>query len=621
MNALSMRFALIPLMCAALLTAAPSDAISTLAAGKKLFAHGAYDSAAMLLRPFVKAHGRDTAMLEMVPLLMESLARTGDTASILPLRDIYAKRFPTSPFLSRVHSVAGFSLAQKKSFWDAALAFNAAMRAGAAGEQATAILDNMKVLSGNNLSIDELTGLLDRTDLHREIRTEIGCALLDRLKKSDNTKRATEVRDDLAKSGCTCTPVVEAPPVIAEQSITTGPVATASTPASPQAKPAETRTSSTAVAIGLLAPLSGANADAGTAVARGAELAVALHNKRAGTTVTLTQLDTKGNYLETVRKTHMLIDSLRTPAIIGPVLSVEAAVAAGMILETGRTAMITPTATEEGIASLAPSVFQLNLTLAALARRMARVAVSDSGIKEIAILAPKNAYGRTLADHFRLEAKKLGATIIAEESFTEGGSDAAGAVARLRTTIASKQWAFAVTAKTPIEGYADRASYIATAPLTVRALYIPAEAAEAGLVATALYDAKVSGRLLGCSGWQGSALFTKGKQTVEGALIAGTAAETEGGQARFSAFASLYRDRFGTDPDKVAAPLGYDAANLILEQIVKGARTGPEIARGLSQTRNFQGVAGRVSFDGPDGANSAASLLQVQGGRFVEVLP
>lgn len=568
---------------------------------KRLYAQGRHDSVSALLKPWIKSHGKDTSMESLVPLLLESLLRTHDRASFAALRDIYLKKFPSSAFTPRVQYLSGMAIADSSAF-AATLAFSAALKSGAGGELATLALRNVQTLAAERLSIDELTGLFDRSDLFGEVRSAVGCALLNRSRGRVSAEQSKRIAEAVAQAGGSCTPLVEAPPTIAEKPLDVA------VKAPPPKTAAKTR-------IGLLAPLSGANADAGRSVARGAELAVTLAADR-GLSVELISLDTRGNYIETVRRTHELMHETRVPVIIGPVLSIEAAVAAGMVLEQGSTALISPTATEEGIASLSPNVFQLNLTLPALARRIAAYAVQTAGIGDFVILAPKSTYGKTLADHFRLEVKRLGGRVIAEESFAEGGADIPAAVSRLRTTAGGGIWAKSVSDGQAIEGYADRQSYLADAPIALGGIFIPAAAADAAPAAEACSAAKLSGQLLGSSGWQEPGLFSKGKISVEGALISGADASGEAEESRFGAFAALYKARFGELPDHVAAPLGYDAANLALEQIAAGRFEGKAIAAGLSKVKNWQGVSGMVSFDGPDGANTAASVLRVIDGRF-----
>ncbi len=578
------------LLCAAI-AAAEDDYARVFSEAKALYAAGRYDAVTAQLRPWVKAHGKDPAMEELVPLLLESLIRGNDRASFKPLCDIYLKKFPASPFIPRVQYLSGMALSDSSAF-AATRAFSATLKAGARGELATLALRNVELLAEKRLSTEELTGLFDRSDLFGEVRTILGCALASRLGK---TERADEILALVRQGGGSCTPPARPPETIVEKPFV--PQSAVQTPP-PAVKPATVKTR-----IGLLAPLSGANADTGRSVARGAELAVALAEKR-GLSVELISLDTRGNYLETVRRTHELLADKKVPVIIGPVLSIEAAVAAGMVLEQGRCVLISPTATEEGIAGLSPRVFQLNLTLPALARSIASHAVTTGKITEFAILAPKSTYGKTLADHFRLEVKRRGGVILAEETFAEGGADMAAAVARLRTTAGGSVWARAVTAGTPIEGYPDRPTYLA--------------ASDAALAAEALAAADLSGQLLGSSGWQEPGLFAKGKEAVEGALISGSAASGPAFDSRLAAFSELYTKRYGEAPDHVAAPLGYDAANLALEQIAAGHLDATSIAAGLVQVINRQGVSGKASFDGPDGANTAAAVLRVTKGSFTE---
>ena len=144
--------------------------------------------------------------------------------------------------------------------------------------------------------------------------------------------------------------------------------------------------------IGLLVPLTGENADAGKRIAQGVQLAIEKHNTVHRVRLSIVLRDTKGSLIETARATRELLAHERLPAIIGPVLSPTATVTAGMLIGK-ETVMLTPTATDDGIASLGPNIFQMNITIGVLARSVARYALDNLNIREFIIVAPHTAIG------------------------------------------------------------------------------------------------------------------------------------------------------------------------------------------------------------------------------------
>ena len=122
------------------------------------------------------------------------------------------------------------------------------------------------------------------------------------------------------------------------------------------------------VQIGVLVPISGDEAEIGKSIYQGVQLAVDQANQMNGITAKAIVLDTKGNMVETVRRTRELVDDHRVPVIIGPVLSHTATVSAAMLMGK-QTIMISPTATDDGISALGKNIYQMNVTLGVLGKK------------------------------------------------------------------------------------------------------------------------------------------------------------------------------------------------------------------------------------------------------------
>ncbi|MCP4626051.1 MAG: ABC transporter substrate-binding protein, partial [bacterium] len=376
------------------------------------------------------------------------------------------------------------------------------------------------------------------------------------------------------------------------------------------------------IQIGLLAPVSGDNADIGKFVVQGVQLAIDYYNKTHTPPIELVIMDTRGNMVETARKARELVRAHRVPIIIGPVLSANATVAASAYMGDPDVVMITPTATDDGIARLGKNVFQMNVTLGILGKRIARYAVENLYIKEFAIISPISEYGRILAANFKEEVLRCGGSVLVEEHFDEGMNDFRLQFENLRSKLAERKWEQMALEGRPEYGEEVRdrrakATYLADSTIEIGGLFIPAESEDVTKIASQVYFHRIRSQLLGSNGWHSNATILSGKRYVENAVFS-TNFETDMKNEKWKSFSKLFWDRFKENPDRVAAPLGYDAANLIL-QVLQDSDDPEFIADKLRSVTSYHGVSGLISFDNADGVNSEAAVLKISNKKFIRL--
>ena len=277
------------------------------------------------------------------------------------------------------------------------------------------------------------------------------------------------------------------------------------------------------VQIGFLAPLSGDDADVGRKVVQGAQLAIESHNAAHSPKVNAVIFDTKGEAVETARRSNELLNDHSVPVLIGPVLSQEAVVCAAMAMGKN-VVMLTPTATDDGIAELGDNIFQMNNSLGVLGKRLARYAVENLNIHDFAIIAPKTAYGQVLANSFREELKSRNSEVVDEESFEEGTNDFSAQFKNLRTVLLTRKLDKTSLGK-GIDlkqiahiSHSDSVRYADTS-LMVGGLFLPAEAEDAIMLAPQVAFNRIKTQLLGSSGWNSQKVLTDGKGYATNAII------------------------------------------------------------------------------------------------------
>jgi branched-chain amino acid transport system substrate-binding protein len=122
-------------------------------------------------------------------------------------------------------------------------------------------------------------------------------------------------------------------------------------------------------------------------------------------------------------------------------------------------------------------------------------------------------------------------------------------------------------------------------------------------------------RLLGPDGWQRSDLLKMAGAQVEGAVVA-EPFDVESPSPFVQEFVRQYEETIQAPPDVFAAQ-AFDATNLALAELARGASDRESLRAGLLRVREAPGVAGTTTIRSDGNAEKRASLIGVQGGRFV----
>ena len=81
-------------------------------------------------------------------------------------------------------------------------------------------------------------------------------------------------------------------------------------------------------------------------------------------------------------------------------------------------------------------------------------------------------------------------------------------------------------------------------------------------------------------------------------------------------FIKNYKAKYNKEPGVLAA-LGYDSAKLLVDA-VKRAKTmdGTGIRDAIAETKDFPGVAGKITIDANRNARKSALIMQIKGASF-----
>ena len=366
----------------------------------------------------------------------------------------------------------------------------------------------------------------------------------------------------------------------------------------------------------VLAPLSGDFAEFGAAAIQG----VLLAQEQAGLTkkVNVRIADTRADAAQALMRTQQAVNQDSIIAVIGPIMSAPAAtVAAWLGSNFQNIPMLTPTATDDGIAKMGPNIFQVNITMDNLAQSIADFATKCLDIREFAVLSPLGDYGSSMSSSFTRAVERRGGKIVAFRNYEEGRPDYKTEFDLLRD-VRFKQdnrrrniarGASDLDAVSPKE----RRFYMSDSTFNIPGIFIPAtNPADAGAMVSQVAFNRFSGVMLGTSGWYGRELLIRGKRLVDSSFFSVPALDMNGNSENYDKFAKAFQERWGVEPgeDKVSG-LSFDAANIVFSTL---ARKPESLTNAINNTDLFKGVYGDIKFK--RGANVNTKIVTVQKGKF-----
>lgn len=342
------------------------------------------------------------------------------------------------------------------------------------------------------------------------------------------------------------------------------------------------------ILVGAYLSLSGEDAQFGKDTEEGVSLATEEINAAGGIKgrkVKVIYEDDKSKSDEAVQKVRQLIDRNHVVALLGEVAS-SRSLAAGLIANTNKVPMISPSSTNVKVTKDREYVFRVCFTDDAQGVAAAEFVVKKLEKKKVAILyAAQDPYSAGLAQSFRDEAKKLGAEITADKGFQKGEKN-------FRT-------------------YIDQV--MATQPDII---FAPIYYSDMVPIAQQAKEAKVPGSMfVGGDGWDSEDLLKGAGAELDGAYFTNHYAPDVPWE-NSKKFVSAYKARFNREPSSLAAQ-GYDSARVLYDAMERAPAIEPKAIRdAIAQTKNFQGATGSISMDAERNADKPLVVVQIKDNGF-----
>ena len=342
------------------------------------------------------------------------------------------------------------------------------------------------------------------------------------------------------------------------------------------------------ILIGEYGSMTGGTATFGQSNHKGVEMAVDEANAAGGILgkkVRLLLEDDQGKPEEAMIAVTKLINKDRVVAVIGEVASSNS-LAAGPVCQQNRIPMVSGSSTNPKVTEVGNYIFRVCFIDPFQGKVMAKFAFNSLKVKNVAVLRDvKTDYSVGLANVFVKEFTAMGGTIVADESYSQGDKDFSAQL----TTLKGKK---------------------------PDAIFLPGYYTEVGLVARQAHKFGITVPLLGGDGWDSEKLWDIGGEALNGCFFSNHTAMDDPSPA-IQNFVAAYKQRFGGQPDALAA-LGHDAAALLLDAIRRAGSAHPDsIREALEKTKDFAGAAGVINFDADRNAVKSAVVLEVRDGKYV----
>jgi branched-chain amino acid transport system substrate-binding protein len=360
-------------------------------------------------------------------------------------------------------------------------------------------------------------------------------------------------------------------------------------------------TSKGTLVVGFDAPLSGSLSALGLGMKNSADLAVKQANQQCsvpGYKLDFQAEDDQATPQVGGQATTKLASDPNVVAVIGPLNSsvaqtMQPLLAAKNILQISP-ANTNPTLTrgQDYVANPKrpfPTYFRTAATDDLQGPFAAEYLVKKAGKKKIAVVDDGKTYGVGLAKEFAAQAKKDGATIVAQERVGEKDTDFSGVIAKIK-------------------------------PSAPDAVYYGGEYPVAGPLSKQFTAAGLDIPLMGGDGIVNADFVKLGGKEGDLATNVGPAAEK---LASAKSFLDAYAAAGYTEPSSAYGALTYDAANTVIKALAATVADGGwsdaqrvKLLANAGKT-DFQGATGEVKFDAyGDTVNKLLTVYKVEGGDF-----
>ena len=342
------------------------------------------------------------------------------------------------------------------------------------------------------------------------------------------------------------------------------------------------------ILIGEYGSLTGGIATFGISTKQGSELAFDDINQKGGILgqkIRLLVEDDQSKPEEAGTVVNKLIHQDHVIAMLGHVASSHS-LAAAPICQAEKIPMISPSSTNPRVTQVGNYIFRVCFLDTFQGAVMAKYAYDTLKVRKVAILVDvRSDYSVGLQTFFGQAFKKLGGTIVTDQSYSQGDSD-------------------------------FRAQLTAIKGANPDAIYVPGYYTEVGTIVHQARELGITVPFLGSDGWDSPKLWEIGGTALNGCFFSNHYA-TDDPNPVVQKFVNDYKAKYGQLPDALAA-LAYDAARIMAASIEKaGSTDGAKIRDQIAATKDFDGVTGIITINPERNAVKSAVIVKVENGKYL----
>jgi len=342
-----------------------------------------------------------------------------------------------------------------------------------------------------------------------------------------------------------------------------------------------------AIKVGVMEPLTGANAGGGELEKKGIELAHKLYPEVNSKKIELIIDDNKSDKVEAATVATRLVNNDKVSVILGSYGS-SLSMAAGSVVKAAKVPAIGPSPTNPLVTQGNEFYFRVCFIDPFQGKVMADYAYNKLGARKVAVIQEiSNDYAVGLSKFFQDEFKKLTGdpnSIIRVSNYNTGDQDFTAQLTNIQSTKPD-------------------------------VIFAPGNFTESALLIKQARQLGITTQFLGGDSWETPDFLSVGGKAVEGTILSTHFAPEKAITAESTKFIEAYKKEYNESPSAFSA-LGYDAYLLAYQTIQKAGSEPLKIQQALLATKDFQGVTGVINFDENRNAIKGAYIKTVKDGKL-----
>ena len=353
--------------------------------------------------------------------------------------------------------------------------------------------------------------------------------------------------------------------------------------------------------IGAILPLSGSSAKIGKRSLKGLQMGLGFYTNKKSP-FQLIVLDSQGQADKARKAVEKLVTQHHVIAIVGGILSRTATAIAEEAQNFGIPVILT--AQKSQLTKIGQYIFQNSLTSSLITNQLSQFLTTQFKIKTFAILYPNDSYGVEYANAFWKTTKQYGGIITGVQIYKPGETDFNGPIKRLIGTYYQKdrlveykeklkEW-YLKKSQLPKKREASKKNILKPI-VDFEALFIPDSLKTLDSIAShLLYNDVKNIYLVGPSLWNQPYNIKKSSRYLKQAFFADTELSTKKFQK--TDFYAQFLQTFDQKPGLFEL-LAYEAALILRQTIISGAKNRSELKKDLQKTIKFYGPLGELSIN------------------------